>query len=129
MWDTNSNTMIKELPAQNHWVRALVLSDKFLYSGSYQAIKVTLLSSFLPPLTLSFPSHPHPHSLLLSLTSLPISSLPHILTYFLRHIHTPTSLSLSLSIYLSLSLSLSLSSSHPHSLLSLSSLSLSSLYM
>ena len=129
--------MIKELPAQNHWVRALVLSDKFLYSGSYQAIKVTLLSSFLPPLTLSFPSHPHPHSLLLSLTSLPISSftsspissLPHILTYFLTHILTPTSLSLSLSISLYLSLSLSLSSSHPHSLLSLSSLSLSSLYM
>ena len=32
--------MIKELPAQNHWVRALVVSDEFLYSGSYQAVKV-----------------------------------------------------------------------------------------
>lgn len=45
VWNTNSNTMIKELPAQNHWVRALVLSDKFLYSGSYQAIKVWDLES------------------------------------------------------------------------------------
>ena len=37
--------MVKELPAQNHWVRALVVSDEFLYSGSYQAVKVSLLAS------------------------------------------------------------------------------------
>ncbi len=42
VWDTDSNTMVKELPAQNHWVRALVVSDEFLYSGSYQAVKVIL---------------------------------------------------------------------------------------
>lgn len=32
--------MVKELPAQNHWVRALVVSENYLYSGSYQAVKV-----------------------------------------------------------------------------------------
>ena len=44
---------------QNHWVRALSTSDKFLYSGSYQAVKVSHppLSSPSPPITL--PSHHH----------------------------------------------------------------------
>ena len=40
VWDTATNTMVKELPAQNHWVRALVVSENYLYSGSYQAVKV-----------------------------------------------------------------------------------------
>lgn len=33
---------MKTLPTQNHWVRALVASGNFLYSGSYQAVKVWL---------------------------------------------------------------------------------------
>lgn len=30
----------KELTGLNHWVRALVASQNYLYSGSYQTIKV-----------------------------------------------------------------------------------------
>ena len=41
MWDIETKKLVKELPTQNHWVRALVTSDKYLYSGSYQAVKVT----------------------------------------------------------------------------------------
>ena len=32
--------MVRELPGQNHWVRALVATQNYLYSGSYQAVKV-----------------------------------------------------------------------------------------
>lgn len=42
VWDIEGNCLVRELPAQNHWVRALVLSERFLYSGSYQAVKVSV---------------------------------------------------------------------------------------
>lgn len=32
----------KELTGLNHWVRALVAAQSYLYSGSYQTIKVPL---------------------------------------------------------------------------------------
>lgn len=32
----------KELTGMNHWVRALVATQNYLYSGSYQTIKVCL---------------------------------------------------------------------------------------
>lgn len=42
----------KELTGLNHWVRALVASQNYLYSGSYQTIKVCVfLVSPLQPLT------------------------------------------------------------------------------
>ena len=48
---------MKTLPTQNHWVRALVASGNFLYSGSYQAVKVWLFAIFLFKLcTRKFPS-------------------------------------------------------------------------
>lgn len=34
----------KELTGLNHWVRALVASQNYLYSGSYQTIKVSLVA-------------------------------------------------------------------------------------
>lgn len=34
----------KELTGLNHWVRALVASQNYLYSGSYQTIKVRLVA-------------------------------------------------------------------------------------
>lgn len=42
MWDVLSYRPIKELPSQNHWVRALVVSGNYLYSGSYKTVKVHL---------------------------------------------------------------------------------------
>lgn len=50
----------KELTGLNHWVRALVAAQSYLYSGSYQTIKVPLcplpggrappcISTALPP--------------------------------------------------------------------------------
>ena len=42
VWNVQTTQMICELPMQNHWVRALTTSDKYLYSGSYQAVKVSL---------------------------------------------------------------------------------------
>lgn len=38
----------KELTGLNHWVRALVASQNHLYSGSYQTIKVSVLSDAPP---------------------------------------------------------------------------------
>lgn len=35
----------KELTGLNHWVRALVAAQSYLYSGSYQTIKVWLCQS------------------------------------------------------------------------------------
>lgn len=32
--------LIQELTGLNHWVRALVASERHLFSGSYQTIKV-----------------------------------------------------------------------------------------
>ncbi len=40
VWDIDTKKLVRELPTQNHWVRALVTSEKYLYSGSYQAVKV-----------------------------------------------------------------------------------------
>ena len=40
VWDIHSREQVKHLPSQNHWVRALVAHGKYLYSGSYQAVKV-----------------------------------------------------------------------------------------
>ena len=41
VWDIHSHELVKQLPSQNHWVRALVAHGKYLYSGSYQAVKVS----------------------------------------------------------------------------------------
>lgn len=38
----------KELTGLNHWVRALVAAQSYLYSGSYQTIKVLLVAGPLP---------------------------------------------------------------------------------
>ena len=40
VWDRDSYALVKTLPTQNHWVRTLQVAGKFLYSGSYQAVKV-----------------------------------------------------------------------------------------
>lgn len=53
----------KELTGLNHWVRALVAAQSYLYSGSYQTIKVLLChtpSDRSPPCTSPalLPSHP-----------------------------------------------------------------------
>lgn len=40
VWDIHTYALVKTLPSQNHWVRTLVVSGKYLYSGSYQAVKV-----------------------------------------------------------------------------------------
>ena len=40
VWDVHTCELVKQLPSQNHWVRALVTYGKYLYSGSYQAVKV-----------------------------------------------------------------------------------------
>lgn len=44
MWDIVGTELKlkKELTGLNHWVRALVASQNYLYSGSYQTIKVGL---------------------------------------------------------------------------------------
>jgi len=38
--------LITELKGHNHWVRALVVSEHRLYSGSYNMIKVWALDTF-----------------------------------------------------------------------------------
>ena len=43
VWNIDTGEQIKELTGLNHWVRALAASDTFLYSGSYQTIKVCIL--------------------------------------------------------------------------------------
>lgn len=44
--------LIQELTGLNHWVRALVASERHLFSGSYQTIKV--LARMYPKQTTSF---------------------------------------------------------------------------
>lgn len=44
--------LIQELTGLNHWVRALVASERHLFSGSYQTIKV--LNSLCPHRDYSF---------------------------------------------------------------------------
>ena len=44
--------LIQELTGLNHWVRALVASERHLFSGSYQTIKV--LNSLCPQGDYSF---------------------------------------------------------------------------
>ena len=41
VWDRKSYSLVKTLPTQNHWVRSLQVAGKYLYSGSYQAVKVS----------------------------------------------------------------------------------------
>ena len=43
MWNIQTREMVKKLPSQNHWVRALVAEGNYLYSGSYQSVKVMAL--------------------------------------------------------------------------------------
>ena len=67
---------MQELPTQNHWVRALVVSGKNLYSGSYQAIKVKNLAlSF----SLSFVQPSYQHTLILNTTII------YIYIYYIYH--------------------------------------------
>ena len=40
VWSIPDYSLVKEMPSQNHWVRALVAFGKHLYSGSYEAVKV-----------------------------------------------------------------------------------------
>lgn len=62
VWNVQTTQLICELPMQNHWVRALSTFDKFLYSGSYQAVKVS--HHTLPSLHHTLPSPcPLPHTL------------------------------------------------------------------
>ena len=42
VWDLETLKQVNELTELNHWVRALVASENYLYSGSYQTIKVLL---------------------------------------------------------------------------------------
>ena len=52
VWDIETKNLVREMPTQNHWVRALVTSEKYLYSGSYQAVKVhhiTCRYMYVPP--------------------------------------------------------------------------------
>ena len=39
-WDLLTYKLVSDLHGENHWVRALKASGKFLYSGSYKTIKV-----------------------------------------------------------------------------------------
>jgi len=40
VWDAERMTTVTELKGHNHWVRAMVVSEHRLYSGSYNMIKV-----------------------------------------------------------------------------------------
>ena len=40
VWNLQTMELIQELTGLNHWVRALVASERHLFSGSYQTIKV-----------------------------------------------------------------------------------------
>jgi len=46
VWDTSDMSIVTELKGHNHWVRALVVSEARLYSGSYNMIKIWALDSF-----------------------------------------------------------------------------------
>ena len=59
MWNVRTTQLICELPMQNHWVRALSTSDKFLYSGSYQAVKVSHPPLPSPSTPITLPSLHH----------------------------------------------------------------------
>ena len=56
VWDIETKNLVREMPTQNHWVRALVTSEKYLYSGSYQAVKVSHMHGYTYG-----PSLPSPH--------------------------------------------------------------------
>ena len=45
VWNLQTMELIQELTGLNHWVRALVASERHLFSGSYQTIKVINFSS------------------------------------------------------------------------------------
>lgn len=45
--------LIQELTGLNHWVRALVASERHLFSGSYQTIKVLYVLTVITVLVLS----------------------------------------------------------------------------
>ena len=40
VWDVYTYELKKELTGLNHWVRALAATQDYLFSGSYQTIKV-----------------------------------------------------------------------------------------
>ena len=40
VWNLQTMELMQELTGLNHWVRALVASERHLFSGSYQSIKV-----------------------------------------------------------------------------------------
>ena len=40
VWNLQTMEFMQELTGLNHWVRALVASERHLFSGSYQSIKV-----------------------------------------------------------------------------------------
>ena len=52
VWNLKTMELIQELTGLNHWVRALVASERHLFSGSYQTIKV--LNSLCPHRDYSF---------------------------------------------------------------------------
>ena len=52
VWNLKTMELIQELTGLNHWVRALVASERHLFSGSYQTIKV--LNSLCPYRDYSF---------------------------------------------------------------------------
>ena len=43
VWDVYTYELKKELTGLNHWVRALAATQDYLFSGSYQTIKVSAL--------------------------------------------------------------------------------------
>ena len=40
VWDAHTHELKKEITGLNHWVRALVATQNYVFSGSYQTIKV-----------------------------------------------------------------------------------------
>lgn len=54
VWDIDTREQVKLLPSQNHWVRALVAHGKYLYSGSYQAVKVRMMYAKYSYILLSY---------------------------------------------------------------------------
>ena len=40
VWNIHTYAVVHEFPEQNHWVRALVVHGKSLFSGSYKTVKV-----------------------------------------------------------------------------------------
>ena len=44
IWDVKTLQMKQELRGFNHWVRALAVAQNLLFAGSYQTVKVTILT-------------------------------------------------------------------------------------